>query len=135
MVRDVYEPIMKILIAPVDVPGGGSDSATGAAATALARGPEGFGNDEPRVETTTIDAFLSLGGASTECDDAIGTRNASASESASVSPSREARAARPRLTGAALGTTAERERLRHWAQPGPIASQTIIAACMMIAIS
>ena len=111
MVRDVYEPIMKILIAPVDVPGGGSDSATGAAATALARGPEGFGNDEPRVETTTIDAFLSLGGSSTESNDATGTQNASASASASVSPSRESRS-RPRLTGAALGTTAERERLR-----------------------
>jgi hypothetical protein len=114
MVRDVYEPIMKILIAPVDVPGGGSDSATGAAATALTRGPEGFGNDEPRVETTTIDAFLSLGGASAESNDATGTpdASASASASASVSPSRDPRAARPRLTGAALGTTAERERLR-----------------------
>ena len=54
MVRDAYEPIMKILIAPVDVPGGGSDSATSGVATALARGPESFGKDEPRAETTTL---------------------------------------------------------------------------------
>ena len=69
MVRDAYEPIMKILIAPVDVPGGGSDSATSGVATALARGPESFGKDEPRAETTTLDAFLSLGKAATEKDE------------------------------------------------------------------
>ena len=68
-----YEPIMKILIAPVDVPGGGSESATSGVATALARGPESFGKDEPRAETTTLDAFLSLGKAATEKDDANGT--------------------------------------------------------------
>ena len=57
-----------------------------------------------------------LANAATEKDDANGTSasgtpTASTSASASVSPSRDA-LPRPRRTGAALGTTAERERLR-----------------------
>ena len=44
MIDDVYEPVMKVLVAPVDVPGGGVPSETHEDATALAHGgPVGFG--------------------------------------------------------------------------------------------
>ena len=43
MTDDVYEPVMKVLIAPVDVPGGGVSSETHEDATALAHGAGGFG--------------------------------------------------------------------------------------------
>ena len=129
MVRGAYEPIMKILIAPVDVPGGGSDSATSGAATALARGPEGFGKDEPRAETTTLDAFLSLEKPRRRRTTRSGTSadaNGTSADAQDVRlrpppppppPPRLSRRRgdalpRPRRTGAALGTTAERERLR-----------------------
>ena len=45
MMHDVYEPVMKVLIAPVDVPGGGVPSETHEGATALAHGAGGFGSD------------------------------------------------------------------------------------------
>ena len=44
MMHDVYEPVMKVLIAPVDVPGGGVSSETHEGATALAHGAGGFGS-------------------------------------------------------------------------------------------
>ena len=45
MMHDVYEPVMKVLIAPVDVPGGGVSSETHEGATAVAHGAGGFGSD------------------------------------------------------------------------------------------
>ena len=96
MVNDAYEPLMKILIASVDVPGGGSDSARTPAATALRNGASGFGKDS-LGETTSIDVMLGGDGGDG------GVTNTAADTAAKE---KEA-------TGAAsLGTTRERERLR-----------------------
>jgi hypothetical protein len=66
MLYPLYEPIMKVLVAPTAVPGGGTHSASGAGATALAHGAAGFGNEEPRGDTVTLDQFFTNGSGSAD---------------------------------------------------------------------
>lgn len=104
MLYPLYEPIMKVLVAPTNVPGGGKDSTTAGMATALCHGPAGFGNDEPKADVMTLDDFLANGGVqrSSGREDPRATR-------ADVNPSTAASKPRGRP---AVGTTEERERLR-----------------------
>ena len=89
MMHDVYEPVMKVLIAPVDVPGGGVSSETHEGATALAHGAAGFGSD------TRIDG-----------DEKNENENAAADDGGESEERKRAK------RGAALGTTHERAALR-----------------------
>ena len=89
MMHDVYEPVMKVLIAPVDVPGGGVSSETHEGATALAHGAGGFGSD------TGIDG-----------DEKNENENAAADDGGESEERKRAK------RGAALGTTHERAALR-----------------------
>jgi len=92
MIDDVYEPVMKVLIAPVDVPGGGVSSQTHEDATALAHGARGFG---PGAREGVDGNGVATGGDSPGGD----------------SPG-EAEDRRMARKGAALGTTKERSMLR-----------------------
>jgi hypothetical protein len=129
MIFPLYEPIMKVLIAPVDVPGGGTHSASGGAATALAHGPAGFGNDEPGGETVTLDDFLGTnggsgggggggngGGGGSGGGGSGGGSTGGVGDGGDGEGGAAASAKKPppprRGGGAALGTTEERERLR-----------------------
>jgi len=88
MMDDVYEPVMKVLVAPVDVPGGGVPSETHEDATALAHGgPVGFGPRRIREGDRNDDE---TDGMTDETDDRL----------------------RRSRKGAALGTTKERSMLR-----------------------
>ena len=106
MIHDVYEETMAVLVAPVDVPGGGVSSVTFQGATALLMKREGGGDgggDERGGGARDEGGGgrrrrRKLGDDEKEFDEAVGSIVGSSTETPSGGP--------------ALGTTAERTRLR-----------------------
>ena len=107
MIHDVYEETMAVLVAPVDVPGGGVSSVTFQGATALLMKREGGGDGGG--DERGGGARDEGGGGGAVGEGSSGTTKKSATKPSDRSSDRRPR---PPRAGPALGTTAERTRLR-----------------------